>query len=49
MNNHIHSKVLDEIAYPFPNFNGVTGDVCEWISNIIPHFLMDVITNPRWD
>ena len=34
------SKVWDEIAYPFPNFNGATVDVWEWISNFIPRFTM---------
>ena len=33
------SKVWDEITYPFPNFNGVTVEVWEWISNFIPHFI----------
>ena len=34
----IHYKMWDEITYPFPNFNGCTVEVWEWISNIIPHF-----------
>ena len=38
------STVRDEITYPFPNFNGCTAAVCEWISNFIPQFIMDVIT-----
>ena len=38
------TKVWDEIAYPFQNFNGVTVEVWEWISNFIPHIIMDVIT-----
>ena len=42
-------KVWDEITYPFLNFNGCTVEVKEWISNFIPHFIMDVITNPCWD
>ena len=29
--------VLDEINHPFPNFNGVTLEFGEWISNFIPH------------
>ena len=33
-----------EITYPFPNFNGCTVEVWEWISNFIPHYIMDVIT-----
>ena len=42
-------KVGDEIHYPFPNFNGWTVGFLEWISNIIPYFIMDVITYPYWD
>ena len=42
-------KVLHGIAYPFPNFNGCTIEVWEWTSNSIPHFIMNVITNPCWD
>ena len=38
------SKVWDEITYPFPNFNGATVEVWVWISNFIPHIIMDVIT-----
>ena len=40
------SKVWDEITDPFPNFNGCTIEVWEWISNFIPHIMMDVITYP---
>ena len=29
-------KVWDEITYPFPNFNGWTMRVAEWVSNYIP-------------
>ena len=39
----------DEITYPFPNFNGCTVEVWEWIGNFIPHFIMGVITYPFWD
>ena len=42
----MHGKVSDEITYPFPNFSGCTVNVCEWINNFIPHFVMDVITYP---
>ena len=42
-------KVWDEITYPFINFNCATVVVSEWISNFIPHFIMDVITYPCWD
>ena len=40
INIHMPSKVWDEITYPFPNFNGATVEVWEWISNYIPHFMM---------
>ena len=43
--NHMPCKVWDEITYPFSNFNGCTVEVWEWMSNSIPHFLMDV-THP---
>ena len=46
ISNHISSKVWDEIINPFPNLNGCTVEVWEWISNLIPHFIMDVITYP---
>ena len=39
LSNYIHDKAWDEITYPFPNFNGATVDVWEWISNFIPHTL----------
>ena len=32
-----------------PKFNGITVEVCEWISNFIPHFIMGVITYPCWN
>ena len=38
-----------EITYPFPNFNGYTVEVWEWLSNFIPHFTGYVITYPYWD
>ena len=33
MSNYIHYKVWDEITYPFPNLNGKTVEVWEWISD----------------
>ena len=42
-------KMWDEITCPFPNFNGCTIEVWEWISNFFPHFITDVITYPCWD
>ena len=47
--NHMPNKVWDEIIYPFPNFNGCTVEVWEWINNFIPNFIMDVTTYPCWD
>ena len=38
ISNHTPSKVWDEIHYPFPNFNGRTVEVWEWIMNFIAHF-----------
>ena len=49
ISNHMPSKVWDEIINPFPNFNGCTVEVWEWISNFTPHFIMDLITYPCWD
>ena len=43
------SKVWDEITYSLPNFNGATVEVWEWISNFVPHIIMDVITYPCKD
>ena len=31
INNHIHYNVRNEITYAFPNFNGTTIEVWEWI------------------
>ena len=44
ISNNMPSKVCDKITYPFPNFNGCTVEVWEWIINFIPHFIMFVIT-----
>ena len=49
LNHHFHSKVWDEITYPFLNFNGATAEVWEGISNFFLSFKMDVITYPPWD
>ena len=43
MNNYTHDKEWDEIIYQFPNFNGGTVEVWEWINNFIPHFTGHVI------
>ena len=49
MSNYIRYRVRVEIIYPFPNFNGGTVEVWEWISNSIPHFTGHVITYPCLD
>ena len=46
---YIHYKVCDEIIDPFPNVNGYTIEVWEWISDFIPHFTWHVITYPCWE
>ena len=46
VNETVSSKVWDEITYAFPNFNGATIEVWEWISNSTSHFIMDLITYP---
>ena len=46
LSNHMPGKVWDEITYPFPNFNGCTVEVGDWISNVIAHIIMDDITYP---
>ena len=32
------------MTYPFPNINGATVEVWKWISNFIPHIVMDANT-----
>ena len=45
ISNHMPSRVwVNYIS--IPNFNGATVEVWEWISNFIPHFIMD---DPFWD
>ena len=43
MSNYIQYKMWDKITYPFPNFNGATVEVWEWISNFILHFIGQVM------
>ena len=43
------SAHASKITYTFPNFNGCTVEVWEWISNFNQHFMMDVSTNSCWD
>ena len=33
ISNHVPNKVWDEITYPFPNINGATVEVWEWMNN----------------
>ena len=49
ISNHMPSKVWDQITYPFPNFNSWAVEVWEWISNVIPHFIMNVIIYSCWN
>ena len=49
ISNHMHFIMWDEITYPFPNFNGGTVEVWEWISDFIPHYTWFLITYPCWD
>ena len=44
ISDHMFIKVWYKITYPFPNFNGYTVEVSEWISTYISYFMMDVIT-----
>ena len=44
LSNHMPRKVWHETTYPFANFHGCTVEVLQWISDDIPHFIMDVIT-----
>ena len=39
MSKYVYYNMRDENTYPFPNFNGCTVEVSEWISNVIPHFM----------
>ena len=45
---YIHYNMWYQITYPLPNFNGVTVEVWEWISNFIPNLAMHVVTYPCW-
>ena len=36
-------KMCDEIVNPFPNYNGSTVEVFEWINNFILYIIMDIL------
>ena len=42
-------RTYGEITYLFLNLNISTVEVWEYISDFIPHFIMDVVTYPWWD
>ena len=46
---HMYSKLSNEFAHPFLNFNIATVEVWKCINNFIPRLIMDVITYPFWD
>ena len=41
--------VRDEITFSFPHSEGCIVEVFIWISNLIPHFIIDVICHPCWN
>ena len=43
ISDYIHYNVCGEITYLFPNFNGATVEVWEWINNLIPHITGSMI------
>ena len=47
--NYIHYKGWDKLTYPFPNFNGATVEVWEWISNFFSYLTGHVIAYPYRD
>ena len=49
LSDHLPNKVWNETTYPFTNFNDCTIEVLEWISNLISHFIMDVLSYPCSD
>ena len=42
-------KLTPHQTFRFPNFNGATVEVWEWISNFTTPFKMDVIIHPCWN
>ena len=49
VSNYTPNKVWDEITFQFPNFDGRTVEVWEWINNFIRYIIMNVITYLCWD
>ena len=47
--NRMPSERRNGIIYAFPNFNGCTVEVWDWISNFIPHIILDGVTYPCRD
>ena len=45
ISDHKRYEAWDRIIYPYPNFNGATVEVWEWINHFIQHFTKHVITN----
>ena len=39
LSSYIHYKIWDEMIYLFPNFNGATVEVWDWINNFIHNLL----------
>ena len=44
ISNHMANKVWNKITFPFTIFNDCIIENWVWISNFIPHFIVDVIT-----
>ena len=49
ISNPMPSKGCDEITYPFPNFNGATVEVSEWISNFRTYVSHNYMFTPLWN
>ena len=45
-NDNIHYKVWEKITHPFPNLNGYTIEVWDWIDDFIPHLTDHVSKYP---
>ena len=47
ISNHMPSKMLNAITYPYPN-NGCNVNIWDLIGHVIPYFIMDAITYLYW-